>query len=103
VIVYCTGSSGEKLSAQDILNRCLHEQEEDIPEMLVIETMAGSSWTKASTANMIVNHLLSACERLGKDSLDFYQVPKSFLFPSRILANGLVAALDSGYCNYVGV
>jgi aryl-alcohol dehydrogenase-like predicted oxidoreductase len=100
---YGVGSRGEKLSAEDILNRCLDEQEEDMPEMLLIESMAGSSWAKALTTSMIVNHLQSACERLGKDSVDLYQVPKSFLFPSSILASGLVAALDSGYCNYVGV
>jgi aryl-alcohol dehydrogenase-like predicted oxidoreductase len=100
---YGAESRGAKLSAQDILNRCLDEQEEDMPEMLLIESMVGSSWTKALTTSAIVNHLQSSCERLGKDSVDLYQVPKSFLFPSSILASGLVAALDSGYCNYVGV
>jgi aryl-alcohol dehydrogenase-like predicted oxidoreductase len=100
---YGVGSRGEKLSAQDILNRCLDEQESDMPEMLLIESMVGSSWTKALGTSAIVNHLQIACERLGKDSVDLYQIPKSFLFPSSVVASGLVAALDSGYCNYVGV
>jgi aryl-alcohol dehydrogenase-like predicted oxidoreductase len=99
------GATGRpnKLSAHDILSRCLDEQASDMPEMLLVENMGGSPWTNALGAKAIVNHLQSSCERVGKDTVDLYQVPKSFLFPSTILANGLAAALDSGSCNFIGV
>jgi aryl-alcohol dehydrogenase-like predicted oxidoreductase len=100
---YGAVSRKQKLSAQDILNRCVDEQEEGMPETLLMESLGGPAWTKAISSGAIVSHLQSSCERLNTDAVQLYQVPKSFLFPGAILANGLAAAMDSGYCNYVGV
>jgi aryl-alcohol dehydrogenase-like predicted oxidoreductase len=100
---YGATSRRDKLSAEDILRRCMKEQPEDLPDLLLLETLVGPAWTKALSSKMIENQLQNSIDRLGTPVVELYQVPKSFLFPSTILANGLAVAIESGICNNVGV
>jgi len=95
---YGAASRSQKLSAEDILNRCFEEQPEDLPEVIVVEGLGASAWTKPRG---MVQSLSDSCDRLSTASVELFQVPKSFLFPSALLANVLLNSMD--YCNYVGV
>ena len=99
---YGIDSLPNKLSAEYILQRCLEESEGDLPEVKLVGGLGASAWTKLLPSSM-VNSLNGSCERLGQSSVELFHVPKSPLYPSTLLVNALVGALEAGSCNYVGV
>jgi len=102
--VYGSASRKQKLSSEDILKRCLEEHADDLPEAMVFESFGQSLWTKVlSPSNAMVDSLEDSLSRLGTASVELFQAPRSLLFPSTLLANGLAAAIESGQCNNVGV
>lgn len=102
---YGSGSRSIELSAEQILRRCMQETGEGLPEVQIVTSLGQSPWTKIlpSLTNGIVGSLEESLGRLGTPLLDLYQVPRSFFFPSALIANALAAAVESGQCNSVGV
>jgi aryl-alcohol dehydrogenase-like predicted oxidoreductase len=102
-------------SAQDILRQCWLEQPPGLPECQVVlgglgtatTTTTGSLWFRAlkggGLTNSIVNGMEDSLSRLGINLVDLYQAPAGTWFPSTLLCRGLVAAIESGQCNHVGV
>src|SRR3569832_2349583 len=43
---YGSASRKDKLSAEEILKRCLNEQDESLPETMVMEGLGQSAWTQ---------------------------------------------------------
>jgi aryl-alcohol dehydrogenase-like predicted oxidoreductase len=100
--VYGAAMENSKLSAELILQRCISEQGGELPENMVMENLGVSSWKKL-LPKRITQSLYDSVETLETPIVQLFQVPKSFLYPSILLANALAAAIESGCCNYVGV
>eukprot|EP00522_Entomoneis_paludosa_P009127 CAMPEP_0172458160 /NCGR_PEP_ID=MMETSP1065-20121228/26096_1 /TAXON_ID=265537 /ORGANISM="Amphiprora paludosa, Strain CCMP125" /LENGTH=505 /DNA_ID=CAMNT_0013212269 /DNA_START=26 /DNA_END=1543 /DNA_ORIENTATION=+ len=100
---YGAASKAKKLSAQDILLRCLKEAPTDVlPETQIITSLGSSAWLKLTPAR-IAQALYDTVELLDTSTIELFQVPKSRFFPSKIIVNALAQAVESGCCNYAGV
>jgi len=103
---YGSASRNQKLSAEDILQRCIAEQPEDVPETILSVGVGSSSWSKVLPKGPvagIVQSLEGSLGRLNTDSVELFQISKALFFPSTLLANAMAEAIESGQCNYVGV
>lgn len=100
--VYGAASEKEKLSAEYILQRCMDEQADDLPETMVMTSVGTSSWTKL-TPNRITQSLYDSVERLNMPIVQLFSARKSRFYPTSLLATALAAAIESGCANYVGV
>jgi aryl-alcohol dehydrogenase-like predicted oxidoreductase len=102
---YGAVSRRSSLSAEDILKRCLREQPGDLPETMLMESFGGSSWKAVlGPGRRMVNKLEESLARLGDlSAVEVFMAPKSLLFPSRLLAAGLAAQIESGQAGFVGV
>jgi aryl-alcohol dehydrogenase-like predicted oxidoreductase len=97
----------QKLSAQDILARCIQEYSESVDTTatvspLLIDTFANKLWQRS--ANAVASSLTTSCERLGVSAVDVYQVKNIGWLPSGGIIKGMTeAVIDQGTANYVGV
>lgn len=98
-------SRKQNLSAEHIIRRCIEEQSDDVPETMLAVSLGQSPWKGQGFRTQGMSNTLeeSLTTLGGLASIELFQSPKSFLFPSTLLANGLAAVLESGQCNYVGV
>ncbi|KAL7579997.1 hypothetical protein ACA910_004987 [Epithemia clementina (nom. ined.)] len=95
-------SKNIQLSAEHIVKRCIEESPKELPESVIVESLGTSAWLKL-TPSRVVQSLYDSVELLGTSSVELFQVPKSFLYPTSLLVSALAAAIESGYCNHVGV
>ena len=112
---YGASSINEKLSAEHILQRCIAEQQDSdvgLPEPMLMEGMGGNSralWKRTllslgRPSTSLTNTLEDSCTTVGSNIVDLYQVPTGGpVFPTRLLADGLAAVIESGCANHVGV
>ncbi|EEC49860.1 predicted protein [Phaeodactylum tricornutum CCAP 1055/1] len=97
---YGAASRNSKLSAEDILKRCMLEVGDGLPEAKIMTGLGASAWTKPRG---MPQSLSDSCDRLGQSILEVFQVPKSRFFPTPLLANALAQAIEEGQCSYIGV
>lgn len=101
---YGLASRSSKLSAEDILARCLEEQKTD-NQALIATTFSNPFPSLRYGANAVVTALKDSCARMDTSGVELAQVESfAFYYPGgrRSIANGLSQAVDKGYCNYVG-
>lgn len=105
---------GTAMSAHNILQRCLAERPDGIPECQLIETYSGnllqtllatlSMNTIATTEKAMVNSLEKSLAELGDlSTIELLQVPYSWYSSTSALSKGLLSVLESGQANAVGV
>lgn len=108
--MYGSTSRVQKLSAEQILQRCLVEQPEDLPESMLVESFGSGSILsvlqtilkgRGSLSNAMVNGLEDSLNRLGSSLIELYEAPG--WIPSRFLCKALAAVVESGQCNRIGV
>jgi len=105
---YGAASRGSKLSAEQILARCVGENGDFNP--LVASTFS-TSLTKILSNGIrfgggsVVKGLEGSVSRTGLSTIELYQAEASLLYPGGkgALANGLAQCLENGDCNFVGV
>ena len=105
---YGAAAQSKGLSALDIVQRCIAEQPTDVPETRILVGLGTSAWTKLLTvpprpARNMVQSLDDVLARLETPVIDLFALPKSRFFPSGLVSNALVAAIESGQCNFAGV
>jgi len=94
--------AGKKLSAEDILARCIKEYQESDTTPLIVDTFANKIWQRGS--NAVTSSLTSSCEKLEVSAVDVYQAKKIGWLPSGGIIKGMTeAVVDQGTANYVGV
>jgi len=100
---YGSTSRSSKLSAEDILARCMEEQKTE-NQALIATTFSNPFPSLRYGANAVVNAMKDSCARMDTSGVELCQIQSTFLYPGgrRALANGLSQAVDKGYCNYVG-
>jgi len=105
---YGAAGLSKGLSALDIVQRCIAEQPTDVPETRIVMGLGTSAWTTLLAvplrpARNMVQSLDEALARLETPVIDLFALPKSGFFPSGLVSNALVAAIESGQCNFAGV
>ena len=99
---YGKASASKKLSAEDILARCIAEYEESDTVPLIIDTFANPIWQRTSGA--VTSSLTESCETLGLPAVEVYQAQNIGWLPSGGIIKGMAeAVIDQGTANYVGV
>jgi aryl-alcohol dehydrogenase-like predicted oxidoreductase len=100
---YGSAMASKKLSAEDIMARCIQESyKENEQSPLLVGTFANKIWQRG--AGGLTNSLSKSCERLEVSGLEVYQVKSLGWLPSGGLVKGMnEAVIDSGTVNYVGV
>jgi aryl-alcohol dehydrogenase-like predicted oxidoreductase len=112
--VETSASYGGTMSSHDILKRCLAERPEGVPECQIAETYSGnvlptvlatlSMNTVVTTEKAMVNSLEKSLTKLGDlSTIELLQVPYSWYSSTSALSKGLIAVLESGQANTVGV
>jgi aryl-alcohol dehydrogenase-like predicted oxidoreductase len=104
---YGAASRSDKISAEDILKQCLKDQDSSLPEAVIMENLGtGAAAWKAllRPGATMVSVLEDSLGRLGsQSSVDIFMAPKLLGVPTRVVAAGLAAQIESGQANYVGV
>jgi aryl-alcohol dehydrogenase-like predicted oxidoreductase len=109
---YGAALRGQRLSAHDILKECVTDAVDiGLPEPILLESLGRTdptTWKSIlfrPSVSMIAN-LEETLGRLGvsnSGAVDMFIVPKYWGLPTRWLARGLAAQIESGQANYVGV
>ena len=109
---YGAALRGQRLSAHDILKECVTDAVDvGLPEPILMESLGRtdpSTWKSIlfRPSISVVANLEETLGRLGvsnSGSVDMFIVPKYWGMPTRWLARGLAAQIESGQANYVGV
>lgn len=101
---YGSASRSSKLSAEDILARCMEEQKTE-NQPLIATTFSNPFPSFRYGSNAVVKAIEASCARMDTSGIELVQVQAAnSLYPGgrRAIANGLSQAVDKGYCNYVG-
>lgn len=99
---YGSAMASKKLSAEDILARCIQEYEESDETPLLIGTYANQLWQRR--AGGLTSSLSKSCDRMEVSGVEVFQVKSLGWLPSGGLVKGLTeAVIDLGTVNYVGV
>ena len=99
---YGKAMSSKKLSAEDILARCIKEYQESDTTPLLIDTYANKIWQRGSKG--VISSLTTSCETLETSALDVYQAKSIGWLPSGGIIKGMAeAVIDQATVNYVGV
>jgi aryl-alcohol dehydrogenase-like predicted oxidoreductase len=94
--------AGKKLSAEDILNRCVKEYQDSDASPLLIGTYPNKIWQRG--AKGLTDSLSKSCDRMEVPSLEVFQIKSLGWLPSGGLVKGMTeAVVDLGTVNYVGV
>lgn len=105
-------SRGSKLSAEHILKQCFQEQGQEsdlsMPEAVVVENLGSglAAWkAMLRPGSSMVSSLEDSLQRLGNrlSSVDLFLAPMLPGVPTRLVAAGLAAQIESGQSNCVGV
>mmetsp|Transcript_16220 Transcript_16220/g.22864 ORF Transcript_16220/g.22864 Transcript_16220/m.22864 type:complete len:495 (+) Transcript_16220:144-1628(+) len=107
--LYGSNNRKSKLSAQQILARCMEENTDFTP--LVTDTFEGSLSKVLANGGVrfgsgsVVKALENSLARLDQSTIELYQVDSALIYlgGKSSLAKGLAQCLDKGHCNYVGV
>jgi aryl-alcohol dehydrogenase-like predicted oxidoreductase len=98
---YGKAMTSKKLSAENILARCIKEQEIALSPLLV-GTYPNKLWQRS--AKGLTDSLSESCERMGVSGIEVFQVKSTGWLPSGGLVKGMVeAVIDNASTNYVGV
>jgi aryl-alcohol dehydrogenase-like predicted oxidoreductase len=98
---YGKAMASKKLSAEDILARCIKEQEIALTPLLV-GTYPNKLWQRG--AKGLTDSLTESCERMGVSGMEVFQVKSTGWLPSGGLVNGMVqAVIDDASTTHVGV
>jgi aryl-alcohol dehydrogenase-like predicted oxidoreductase len=98
---YGKALASKKLSAEDILGRCIKEQEIALNPILV-GTYPNKSWQRG--AKGLTDSLSESCDRMGVSGVEAFQVKNTGWLPTGGLVKGMVeAVIDNASTNYVGV
>jgi aryl-alcohol dehydrogenase-like predicted oxidoreductase len=94
--------ASKKLSAEDILARCMQEYQDSETSPLLVGTFANKLWQRG--AKGLTSSLSQSSERLEVSGLEVFQVKNVGWLPSGGLVKGMVdSVFDLGIANYVGV
>jgi len=107
--LYGSGSRKSKLSAHQILARCMDENKDFSP--LVSDTFEGSLTKVLANGSVrfgsrsVVKALESSLARMGASTIELYQADSALVYlgGKSSLAKGLAQCLEKGDCNFVGV
>lgn len=92
----------KKLSAEDIMARCIQEYKETEASPLIVGTYNNQLWQRGGKG--LTDSLSKTCEKLEVSAVDVYQIKNVGWLPSGGLIKGATeAVVDSGTTNYVGV
>jgi aryl-alcohol dehydrogenase-like predicted oxidoreductase len=98
---YGKAMASKKLSAEDILARCIKEQEIALSPLLV-GTYPNKLWQRG--AKGLTDSLSQSCERTGVSGFEAFQVKSTGWLPSGGLVKGMVEAVtENASTTYVGV
>lgn len=99
---YGSAMMTKKLSAEDILSRCIKEYQEGEASPLLIGTYPNQMWQRG--AKGLTDSLSKSCDRMDVSGLEVYQIKSLGWLPSGGLVKGMTeAVVDMGTVNYVGV
>lgn len=99
---YGGAMASKKLSAEDILARCMKEYEESEASPLLVGTCNNQLWQR--TGKGVTSSLSKSCERLEVSGVEVFQLKNVGWLPSGGLLNGMTeAVIDMGTANYAGV
>jgi aryl-alcohol dehydrogenase-like predicted oxidoreductase len=99
---YGSGMAGKKLSAEDILVRCMQEHQESVATPLLVGTFNNRFWQR--TAKGLTSSLSKSCDKMEVSGVEVYQMKNLGWLPSGGLIKGMSeAVIDMGTANYVGV
>lgn len=99
---YGSTMAGKKLSAEDILSRCIKEYEDSDTSPLLVGTYPNKLWQRG--AKGVTDSLSKSCDRMEVPGVDVYQIKSLGWLPSGGLVKGMTeAVVDLGTVNYVGV
>jgi aryl-alcohol dehydrogenase-like predicted oxidoreductase len=99
---YGSAMASKKLSAEDIMARCMSEYQESEESPLLVGTFNNQLWQR--TAKGVTSSLSKSCEKLEVSGVEVYQLKNVGWLPSGGLLKGVTeAVIDMGTANYVGV
>lgn len=99
---YGSGMASKKLSAENILLRCMKEYQESDATPLLVGTFNNNFWQR--TAKGLTSALSKSCDKMEVSSMEVYQMKNLGWLPSGGLVKGMTeAVIDMGTANYVGV
>eukprot|EP00980_Cylindrotheca_fusiformis_P004812 scaffold1028_cov135-Cylindrotheca_fusiformis.AAC.22 len=99
---YGSGMASKKLSAEDILSRCMKEYQESDETPLLVGTFNNNFWQRS--AKGLTAALSKSCDKMEVSSMEVYQMKNLGWLPSGGLIKGMSeAVIDMGIANYVGV
>jgi aryl-alcohol dehydrogenase-like predicted oxidoreductase len=99
---YGKSMASKKLSAEDILARCMKEYQETDTTPLLIDTFANKMWQRR--AKSVTSSLTTSCEKLEVSAVEVLQAKNIGWLPSGGIIKGMAeAVIDQGTANYVGV
>ena len=99
---YGRAMAEKKLSAEDILQRCIQEFDSSDSSPLLVGTYANKIWQRG--AKGVTDMLSKSCDRMDVSGLEVYQIKNLGWLPSGGLVKGMTeAVVDLGTVNYVGV
>jgi aryl-alcohol dehydrogenase-like predicted oxidoreductase len=99
---YGSAMATKKLSAEDILCRCIKEYPEGDASPLLIGTYPNQLWQRG--AKGLTDSLSKSCDRMEVSGVEVYQMKSLGWLPSGGLVKGMTeAVVDMGTVNYVGV
>lgn len=94
--------ASKKLSAEDILSRCIQEYEETETAPLIAGTFSNQIWQRG--AKGLTDSLSASCDRMEVSGVEIFQIKNMGWLPSVGLVKGMTeAVIDMGTVNYVGV
>ncbi len=99
---YGSVMAGKKLSAEDILCRCLQEYQDSVSSPLLVGTYPNKMWQRG--ARGLTDSLSKSCDRIEVPGFEIFQIKSLGWLPSGGLVKGMTEAIvDMGTVNYVGV
>lgn len=99
---YGKAMASKKLSAEDILARCMQEYQESDTAPLLVDTFANKLWQRRAGA--VTASLTTSCEKMQVASVEVLQAKNIGWLPSGGIIKGMAeAVIDQGTANYVGV
>jgi len=99
---YGKSMANMKLSAEDILGRCIKEYQEGDTSPLIVNSFSNKIWQRSSSA--LISALTASCKKMEVTDVDVYQTKKVGWLPSGGIINGMAeVVIEQGTTNYVGV
>ena len=101
-------AQASNLAALDILKQCIEQQQQEgLPEPMIVTQLDGGAVTKLKSlvrpGRTMVSSLEQTLQKLDESIVSVFLAPHVPFTPTRLLAAGLAAQIESGQAEYVGV